>query len=45
MVVESPEVKNYFFLGEKERPEEAPFLTLEKKGFQEDLQQTAGLGT
>jgi hypothetical protein len=31
MVVKTPEWKKLFFLGKKERPKEAPFLTLEKK--------------
>lgn len=33
IVAESPETKKLFFLGKKQRPEEARFLTLEKKFF------------
>jgi hypothetical protein len=34
-----------FFLGVKERPQEAPFMTLEKKVLRGDLQRTAGIGS
>ncbi|MBC5840157.1 hypothetical protein H8R23_01965 [Flavobacterium sp. F-380] len=40
-----PGGKKLFFLGIKERPQEAPFMTLEKKILREDLQRTAGLGS
>lgn len=40
-----PGLKNLFFLGTKERPQEAPFMTLGKKVLREDLQRTAGLGS
>ena len=40
-----PGGKKLFFLGVKERPQEAPFMTLEKKVLREDLQRTAGLGS
>ncbi|NRT11665.1 hypothetical protein HNQ00_001290 [Flavobacterium sp. 14A] len=40
-----PRGKKLFFLGVKERPEEAPFTTLEKKVLSEDLYRTAGLGS
>jgi hypothetical protein len=39
-----PGGKKLFFLGVKERPQEAPFMTLEKKVLSEDLQRTAGIG-
>mgnify|MGYP003649027313 FL=1 len=40
-----PGGKKLFFLEIKERPQEAPFMTLEKKVLREDLQRTAGLGS
>ncbi|MDG2433619.1 hypothetical protein [Flavobacterium sp.] len=40
-----PGGKKLFFLGVKERPQEAPFMTLEKKVLTEDLYRTAGLGS
>ena len=40
-----PGGKKLFFLGIKEQPQEAPFMTLEKKVLREDLQRTAGIGS
>lgn len=40
-----PGGEKLFFQGVKERPQEAPFMTLEKKVLNEDLYRTAGLGS
>ena len=37
MVVESPDGIKLFFLGRKERPQEAPFIPLEKKFYEGGL--------
>ena len=41
--MESPEGKKVFFIGRKERPKEAPFVTFKKTFFDEDLERKAGI--